>query len=556
MLVSEECRRRSGIDRFSREPLSHLSLPQESILDSARHALLRHRFLVRFSPLLLCCLAILLSGSASPCFAQQSSDGYGIIAPWDTPSPSGQLVTPSQQLSQRNSSPVGLGEPLDPITGLPLRMTSLANSNGTGPAPRIADSRSDVPFPINAPPDLPGTPSTHRADTARQRAGQTHMQASPPAPMLRPDLLTPALPAPPQNPLIPPSIIDPFQHQDLYQNRDEFGGPVQFDGGIEIPDGGDGMKFPTLPNANPLIPLPRLDPALFDAGNRNGELDWIDLIEEYAGRATRSDIPRDPALTPPHNRSWLRLEHWQTELTADASGSDKFGLATLYGGATIGLAKIRGITVTPSIGIHKGLGTAKTKLEKELIDLQVEVAWMHQLDERWRMRMELAAGLYSDFEIEKELDALRITGMSLFTYEASRDIQVVMGAAFLNLENQEFYPVAGVIWQPHDRLQFEILFPEWKLAGFVKEVREGEIWSYIGGGFFGRTWRVQRSSGVEDLATYSNWRVYFGWEKRHISGITYFAEIGYVFDRELRYQSHVGNFDAEELAFARVGMNF
>ena len=51
-----------------------------------------------------------------------------------------------------------------------------------------------------------------------------------------------------------------------------------------------------------------------------------------------------------------------------------------------------------------------------------------------------------------------MTGMSLFTYEASRDIQVVMGAAFLNLHNQEFYPVAGVIWQSFDHLQFEIVF--------------------------------------------------------------------------------------------------
>ena len=500
-------------------------------------------------PLLLCLCALLLSESAPRCFAQQAPDGYGLIAPWGTSGPAGQNVLPTQR-PLRTGAPVGLGEPLDPITGLPLRMTSLANSNGTGLAPRIADGTPEVPVPITAAPDRPGTPSTHRADTARTLSGRMHQQTTPPpAPILRPDILMPALPAPPQNPLIPPSIIDPFQHQDLHQN----GGPIRFDGGIEIPDGGDGFKWPTLPEANP---LPRSDPALFDAGNRDGELDWIDLIEEYAGGATRSDIPRDPARTPPHDRSWLRWEHWHTDLAIDGSGSDKFGLASFYGGMTVGLAKFRGITVTPSIGIHKGLGTADTKLEEELVDLQIEVAWMHQLDERWRMRMELGAGLYSDFEIEKDLDALRITGMSLFTYEASRDLQIVMGAAFLNLENQEFYPVAGVIWQPHDRLQFEIVFPEWKLAGFVKEQKEGEIWSYIGGGFFGRTWRVQRSTGTEDLATFSNWRVHLGWEKRHISGITYFAEVGYVFDRELRYRSHVGNFDADDLAFVRAGMNF
>lgn len=513
-------------------------------------------FLVRFFPLLFCLFALILSGSTSRCSAQQAPDGYGLIAPWDNQATNGQTAAQLPQSLPAGRSPAGLGEPVDPLTGLPLRLTSLANSDGTGPAPRIADGTPNFPVPITAPPDRPGTPSTHRADTAQQPAGRTHRQPSPPGPILRPDVLTPALPAPPQNPLLPPSIIDPFQQQELYQNRHHNRGPIRFDGGIQSLDNGDEVQFPTLPQADPMVPLPRLDPPLFDFGNRDGELDWIDLIEEYAGRATRSDIPRDPALTPPHSRSWLRLEHWQVDATADLADSSRFGLATLYGGATLGLPKVRGITVTPSVGVHETYGTAERRLEERLYDFQVEVAWMHQLDERWRMRTEVAAGLFSDFEIEEKLHALRLTGMSLFTFEASCDIQLVMGAAFLNLENQEFFPVAGIVWQPNDRLQFEIVFPEWKLAGFVMEQREGELWSYIGGGFYGRTWRVERPGGAEDLATYSNWQVHLGWEKRHISGITYFVEIGYVFDRRLRYRSDVGDFDAEELAFARVGMNF
>ncbi|MDA1164446.1 MAG: DUF6268 family outer membrane beta-barrel protein [Planctomycetota bacterium] len=512
---------------------------------------------MRISQLFSCIIVLALPGTVSRCVAQQAPGSYGLIAPWGTQGPNGQIIPQSQPDAGENKVPVGLGEPIDPLTGLPLRMTSLANSGGSGQAPRIDDIAPAIPRPIDSPPGFPGTPSTHRADTAQQRAGQTHGQPSPPGPVLRPNDLLPALPAPPQNPLIPPSIIDPFQLQELYQNRSSASGPVNFGGGIEILDDGSGLSFPELPQPNPLIPLPRLDPPLFDSGNRNGELDWIDLIEEYAGRATRSDIPRDPALTHPQDRSWLRLEHWHADANGEAAvSSDDFGLATFYGGVTVGLPKIRGITVTPSVALHEGLGSAKTKLEKQLFDLQVEFAWMHQIDERWRMRVELGAGLFSDFQIRKDLDALRITGLSLFTYEWSRDLQLVFGTAYLNLETQQFLPVAGIVWQPNDRLQFEILFPEWKLAGFVKEVREGEIWSYIGGGFYGRSWRIQQSTGAEDVATYSNWRVHLGWEKRHISGITYFGEIGYEFGRRLRFRSNVGDFDPGDLAFARVGMHY
>lgn len=471
-------------------------------------------------------------------------------------------MSPDQITHTGQWTPINLGEPIDPITGLPLRMTSLAGSPGpagnpgSGPGPVTRDPTPNLPLPIDTPPAFPGTPTTDRADTAQQPAGQTHMQQAPPGPVVRPDRLIPALPVPPQTPLIPPSIIDPFQHKDLRQNRRPGSGPVQFYGGIEIPDADDPLDFPSLPAPDPLIPLPRLDPPLFDYGNADGELDWIDLIEEYAGRATRGGVPRDPAYTPPHERSWLRWEHWRVDATADASGTDKFGLATGYAGVSVGLGKIRGVTITPSASWHEALGTAKDRLAQRLYDLEIEAAWMHQLDERWRMRLEVGAGLYSDFEIDENLDALRLTSLGIFSYEWHPNLQLVLGVAWLNLETQEFYPVGGVIWQPDNHLQFEILFPEFKLAGFVKEVREGEIWSYIGGGFYGRTWRVQRSTGLEDDATYSNWRVYLGWEKRHVSGMTYFGEIGYVFDRRLRFKSDVGDFDADEVFFGRVGLTY
>ena len=520
-------------------------------------------FLVKFFHHLFLACAVLLPGVAAPCVAQQPPGGYGLIAPWGTPAPDGQIVAPDQFELAPSHSPIGLGDPIDPITGLPLRMTSLADSDGSGQSSVIRDLTPTVPLPTDTRPALPGTPSTHRADTAQQRAGQTHMQPSPPGPVLRPDVLLPALPAPPENPLIPPTIIDPFQHKDLYQNRNRdwnnSRGPIVFEGGIETPpDDGDSLGFPTLPRPDPVIPLPRLDPPLFDAGNRDGELDWIDLIDEYAGRATRGDIPPEPHRTPHHDRSWLRIEHWRVDATSVADARDSFGLATFYGGITLGIPKIRGIAITPSISWHESMGTAKTALAEQLYDLQVRASWMHQLDDRWRMRVEVGGGLYSEFDVEldDELDAFRATGLSLMTYEWHRDVQVVFGAAYLNLENRDFMPVGGIIWQPDNRLQLEIVYPEGKLAVLVQHEREGEIWAYVGGGFYGRTWRVVRNTGLEDDATYSDWRIYVGGEKQHISGTTYFVEAGYSFERELEFGSSVGDFEPKSVLMLRGGLHF
>lgn len=488
--------------------------------------------------------------------AQQTPGGYGFIAPWGTEGPDGQIVAPSLYSVGGSDSVVGLGEPIDPLTGLPIRMTSLASSNGSGSAPAIADNTPNVPQPINAPATLPRAPLTHRSDNAQPAAGQIHMQRPAPGPVLRTGVMLPALPAPAENPLIPRSIIDPFQHQTLYQNRARVYSPASLGGGIEFSNNAGGLSFPTLPQPIPMTPPPRRDSHLFDMGDRNSEIDWINLIDEYAGRATRSDIPLNPVFTHPQDRYWLRVDHWRADATSTVSSSSRFGLATFFADATIGLGKIRGVTITPSASLHQGLGTDRTRLEERLYDFQVKVAWMHQLDEHWRMRFEFGAGLYSDFDIQDDLDALRFTGQSLFTFEWSRDLQLVLGAAYLNLETQEIYPIAGIVWQPSDQLQMKMVFPEWKVSGFVREVRDGEIWSYLGGGFYGRTWRVQRTAGFEDDATFSNWRAHVGWEKRHISGMTWFGEIGYEFARRLRYRSKVGDFDADEVAFARVGINY
>ena len=220
---------------------------------------------------------------SEPLSAQDTPGGYGIAAPWPSP------VANPNGYGAGNNTPVQLpgpvisfGEPVDPLTGLPLRMTSLADQAGSGSAA--------VPAPPPAAhwgrPAPPGTPIGGPVPFPRET-----------------DLVTGQPDA---------SILPPVRPLPILPNPS--GSPALFNGQIEfLQPGESAILFPTIMEGDPAIPLPQLDPPLFQSGNGDGELDWIDLIEEYAGRATHSDIHGVPADTPPEDRSWLRLAHFRAE---------------------------------------------------------------------------------------------------------------------------------------------------------------------------------------------------------------------------------------------------
>jgi hypothetical protein len=78
---------------------------------------------------------------------------------------------------------------------------------------------------------------------------------------------------------------------------------------------------------------------------------------------------------------------------------------------------------------------------------------------------------------------------------------------------------------------------------------------YFGGELGGGTWAIQRDSTLNDNATYKDLRVTWG--------ITHFdddddstLELGWAFDRSLRYRSSVGNTDLDGAVVLRWHKHF
>lgn len=515
----------TDLDPISNKLISHRPLhatPLRSIPDHPSQTLASVKPLI---PTAVRVLVTLLAVS-EPLFAQDTPGGYGLAAPWPSPvaNPQGYGVGSNPPTSIPGPV-VSFGEPVDPLTGLPLRMTSLADREGSASA---AVPAPPPPAPLWGRP-VQGAPIGGPVPFPRQNGAAGDPDAA---------------------------ILPPIRPVPIFSNPS--GSPALLNGQIDpLEPGESAILFPTLMDGDPAIPLPQLDPPLFEAGNGDGELDWIDLIEEYAGRATHSDIYGIPADTPPEDRSWLRLAHFRADAFYVAGSGDALGMVAASGSVTFGLAKVKGVTIRPGVTFYGFDSPTRTDVSTEVHDLEVEVAWMHRFNECWRMRVATTGGLYSDFEGDDISEEFRLSGVGLVTYEKREDLQFVLGAAFVNVESQRVLPVAGIVWFPDEDNRLELIYPEGRIATKVHTETERERWMYLSGGYFGRTWRTQRTMGGFDDLSYSHWRVAIGWETTHLaSGVSWFVEGGFAVGRDLEYSSGLGNYTPQPRVMLRAGFYF
>ena len=77
----------------------------------------------------------------------------------------------------------------------------------------------------------------------------------------------------------------------------------------------------------------------------------------------------------------------------------------------------------------------------------------------------------------------------------------------------------------------------------------------MAGEYGGDQWLIRRNvAGITDEVEYKDLRVMLGLESTTVAGIKAFAEIGYVFERELIYRTNMGNTDLDETLMVRGGL--
>jgi hypothetical protein len=182
---------------------------------------------------------------------------------------------------------------------------------------------------------------------------------------------------------------------------------------------------------------------------------------------------------------------------------------------------------------------------------ELHFRWLKPLAERFQATVAVAPSWNSDYRQDSS-DALRITGQVAGIWKFNPRSTFLFGVSYLDRSDVRLLPVGGLLWRPREDLEVDLLFPQPKIAQRFRwwgEPLEEETtdWLYVGGGLTGGIWAIERADSSSDVATYRDYRIVLGAERRtkdlfHKNKNKIFAlEVGYLFERLVRYESNTSD---------------
>lgn len=272
--------------------------------------------------------------------------------------------------------------------------------------------------------------------------------------------------------------------------------------------------------------------------------------------------PIEPELPPgARNGIFQKVRLSGTWTPALGDEPDTLGVTDFDTAVVLGFPFFRRDTpllVTPRFAVHLFDQAARHDLPSRVYDASLELRHLRKFgDGPWAMDAAVTVGYYSDFEIDSG-EAVRVTGRGLAVYESSPAAKWIVGVAYVNRAGASVLPVAGLLYEPADDVRWELIFPRPRVAWRMPGSSEADgRWVYLGGEFGGGVWAIaRRSTGLLDVVSYSDLRVVAGYERKLLGGISRRYEIGYVFDREIDYESATPDVSLDDSLFVRAGFSF
>lgn len=230
------------------------------------------------------------------------------------------------------------------------------------------------------------------------------------------------------------------------------------------------------------------------------------------------------------------------------SGPSDLGLTELKTFLTVAVplpSKDFPLLITPGFDVTVLNGPDSPDLPPQVYDTYLDFMWLPKLSEGWLGILSLAPGLYSDFD-HLQNDAFRLKGKALIRYDwIPERLQLMAGVLYLNRNDVNWLPAGGLIWTPNDKTHLELLFPRPKFSRRVMRTGLHEDWLYMSGEFGGDTWSIRRASGEFDMITLRDWRIFFGLERKRDGGAGHRFEVGYVFSRDVQYDSATPDYQSD-----------
>ncbi len=217
------------------------------------------------------------------------------------------------------------------------------------------------------------------------------------------------------------------------------------------------------------------------------------------------------------------------------------------------------LLITPFYAVHFLDGPDSPDVPPRLHDAAITFQNIRPINDRWLAMIDFTVGQYADDASFDSSEAFRITGGGAGVYRSSDQWKWVLGATYVDRIHTKILPIAGFIYTPNDDYEYNLVFPVPKIARrlpWSDAPGSDERWVYVAGEFGGGKWAVRQSDGTFDRLDITDWRVFIGYERRIIGGLSRRAELGYVFLRKLEYQDVGDEIDLGNTLMVRGGLTY
>ncbi len=309
-----------------------------------------------------------------------------------------------------------------------------------------------------------------------------------------------------------------------------------------------------------LDPGPDLDESDLDYGDRVGRSATTPIQyspdetgSEAEGAWRESSVQRPEAVSL-DDQPWIEWHKITVQGQMLPTAEEGLGVTSLDVRGTLKFSKAPFLFVTPRAAWHFLDGPPTTDLPPRLFDFSLDTTVYLPLNDRWTVQAGVAPGIYTDLHAMK--DSFRLSGRGMVFYRWSPQFQFAGGIIYLGRKDIVALPAIGAVYTPSDDLKVELLFPKPKAAYRYHHDIDRERWVYVTGELGGGTWAIQRSSGADDIATYRDFQLLLGIEHKEPGVINWQMEGGYVFSREIQYDSEIGNTELPATAVLRLVLSY
>ena len=283
----------------------------------------------------------------------------------------------------------------------------------------------------------------------------------------------------------------------------------------------------------------------------------------------------DPDLPPGAREGVFQYLSFQASwLDKGGGGPQALGASTLELTGVFGFPFPRRTTpllITPGFAVSYLNGPEMPDLPARVYSTFVQFRHLRKITERLGTDLAVTPGVYSDF-MQSSDEAFRMSGHFGAMWHCTDRFDIILGVAYLPYQDLRILPFAGFVWKPNDDWKIDITVPRpmiarrighvfprfggWGLSSYLPSVVETANWLYIAGELGGGSWAISRASGANDVITYRDLRLIFGYERENAGALNYHAEIAYVFSRKYDYDTNTPSIHPGNSLMLRLGAKY